>query len=123
VPGSADLSGPGENDRTEGNGKRTGPVTGGQQQFASAISPPWTRKTSEVTERLRLLCRYVGGDHQGHRHLKDRQCAVAARGLSASPASSLLGSSRVPARVRVALVSAVADAIRQPGQFRVITLT
>lgn len=39
------------------NGKRTGPVTGGRQQCASAILPPWAHKTPEVTEVLRSVRR------------------------------------------------------------------
>ncbi len=37
------------------NDKRTDPVTGERTRFASAILPPWARKTPQITEVLPLL--------------------------------------------------------------------
>jgi transposase-like protein len=37
------------------NDKRVDPATGERQRFASAILPPWCRKTPKVTEVLPLL--------------------------------------------------------------------
>jgi transposase-like protein len=37
------------------NDKRVDPDTGERQRFASAILPPWTRKTPRITEVLPLL--------------------------------------------------------------------
>jgi len=45
------------------NDKRTDPVTGERQRFASAILPPWARKTPKVTEVLPLL--YLHGLSSG----------------------------------------------------------
>jgi transposase-like protein len=45
------------------NDKRTGPATGERMRFASAILPPWARKTPKVTEVLPLL--YLHGLSSG----------------------------------------------------------
>ncbi len=45
------------------NDKRTDPVTGERARFASAILPPWARKTPRVTEVLPLL--YLHGLSSG----------------------------------------------------------
>ena len=45
------------------NDKRTDPVTGERMRFASAILPPWARKTPKVTEVLPLL--YLHGLSSG----------------------------------------------------------
>jgi transposase-like protein len=45
------------------NDKRADPVTGERQRFASAILPPWARKTPKVTEVLPLL--YLHGLSSG----------------------------------------------------------
>src|SRR5437762_7379491 len=45
------------------NDKRTDPVTGERQRFASAILPPWARKTPKITEVLPLL--YLHGLSSG----------------------------------------------------------
>src|SRR5258707_1111022 len=45
------------------NDKRTDPGTGARQRFASAILPPWARKTLKVTEVLPLL--YLHGLSSG----------------------------------------------------------
>ena len=45
------------------NDKRTDPATGERQRFASAILPPWARKTPKITEVLPLL--YLHGLSSG----------------------------------------------------------
>jgi transposase-like protein len=45
------------------NDKRTDPVTGERKRFASAILPPWARKTPKITEVLPLL--YLHGLSSG----------------------------------------------------------
>jgi transposase-like protein len=45
------------------NDKRTDPATGQRQRFASAILPPWCRKTPKITEVLPLL--YLHGLSSG----------------------------------------------------------
>lgn len=45
------------------NDKRTDPATGERRRFASAILPPWCRKTAKVTEVLPLL--YLHGLSSG----------------------------------------------------------
>jgi transposase-like protein len=45
------------------NDKRTGPATGARQRFASAILPPWARKTPKIAEVLPLL--YLHGRSSG----------------------------------------------------------
>jgi transposase-like protein len=45
------------------NDKRTDPATGERQRFASAILPPWARKTPQITEVLPLL--YLHGLSSG----------------------------------------------------------
>jgi len=45
------------------NDKRTGPATGERIRFASAILPPWARKTPKITEVLPLL--YLHGLSSG----------------------------------------------------------
>src|SRR5262245_7973576 len=45
------------------NDKRADPATGGRMRFASAILPPWARKTPKITEVLPLL--YLHGLSRG----------------------------------------------------------
>ena len=58
------------------NDKRTDPATGERQRFASAILPPWARKTPKITEVLPLL--YLHG-------LSQRRLRARARGSSWAP--------------------------------------
>jgi transposase-like protein len=55
--GAVEVTAPRVNDR------RTDPATGARQRFASAILPPWARKTPKVTEVLPLL--YLHGLSSG----------------------------------------------------------
>jgi transposase-like protein len=55
--GAIEVTAPRVNDR------RTDPVTGERQRFASAILPPWCRKTPKITEVLPLL--YLHGLSSG----------------------------------------------------------
>jgi transposase-like protein len=63
------------------NDKRTDPATGERQRFASAILPPWCRKTPKVTEVLPLL--YLHGLSTGDFVPALGQFLGSAAGLSA----------------------------------------
>ena len=72
------------------NDERTGPVTGEQQRFSSAILPPWARKTPKITELLPLL--YLRGLSSGDFVPVLGQFLGSAAGLSAAViAEHLLG--------------------------------
>jgi transposase-like protein len=64
------------------NDKRTDPATGERQRFASAILPPWARKTPKITEVLPLL--YLHGLSSGDFVPALGQFLGSAAGLSAA---------------------------------------
>src|SRR5438876_4328816 len=64
------------------NDKRSDPVTGGRVRFASAILPPWARKTPKITEVLPLL--YLHSLSSGDFVLVLGQFLGSAAGLSAA---------------------------------------
>jgi putative transposase len=69
------------------NDKRTDPDTGERQRFASAILPPWARKTPRVTEVLPLL--YLHGLSSGDFVPALGQFLGSTKGLSASVVTKL----------------------------------
>lgn len=69
------------------NDKRVDPDTGERQRFASAILPPWARKTPKVTEVLPLL--YLHGLSSGDFVPALGQFLGSAKGLSSSVVTKL----------------------------------
>src|SRR6266700_5263719 len=69
------------------NDKRTDPAAGGRARFASAILPPWARKTPQVSEVLPLL--YLHGLSSGDFGLALAQFLGTGTGLSAPVISRL----------------------------------
>lgn len=69
------------------NDKRVDPETGERQRFASAILPPWARKTPKVTEVLPLL--YLHGLSSGDFVPAMGQFLGSTKGLSSSVVTKL----------------------------------
>jgi transposase-like protein len=69
------------------NDKRTDPDTGERKRFASAILPPWARKTPKITEVLPLL--YLHGLSSGEFVPALGQFLGSATGLSAAVITKL----------------------------------
>jgi transposase-like protein len=69
------------------NDKRVDPDTGERQRFASAILPPWARKTPKITEVLPLL--YLHGLSSGDFVPAMGQFLGSAKGLSSSVVTKL----------------------------------
>ena len=69
------------------NDKRTDPETGERQRFASAILPPWVRKTPKITEVLPLL--YLHGLSSGDFVPALGQFLGSSKGLSAAVITKL----------------------------------
>jgi putative transposase len=69
------------------NDKRVDPDTGERQRFASAILPPWARKTPKITEVLPLL--YLHGLSSGDFVPALGQFLGSSKGLSSSVVSKL----------------------------------
>ncbi len=69
------------------NDKRTDPATGERKRFASAILPPWARKTPKITEVLPLL--YLHGLSSGDFVPALGQFLGSAAGLSAAVITKL----------------------------------
>jgi transposase-like protein len=71
------------------NDKRTDPATGERKRFASAILPPWVRKTPKITEVLPLL--YLHGLSSGDFVPALGQFLGSSAGLSAAVITRLTG--------------------------------
>src|SRR5262245_46498121 len=71
------------------NDKRADPATGGRMRFASAILPPWARKTPKITEVLPLL--YLHGLSSGDFVPALGQFLGSSAGLSAAVITKLTG--------------------------------
>src|SRR5215510_3270605 len=69
------------------NDKRADPATGGRMRFASAILPPWARKTPKITEVLPLL--YLHGLSSGDFVPALGQFLGSAKGLSSAVITKL----------------------------------
>jgi transposase-like protein len=83
----ATTAGPVEVTMPRVNDKRVDPETGERQRFASAILPPWARKTPKITEVLPLL--YLHGLSSGDFVPALGQFLGTGKGLSASVVTKL----------------------------------
>lgn len=81
------TAGPAEVTMPQVNDKRVDPETGERQRFASAILPPWARKTPKITEVLPLL--YLHGLSSGDFVPALGQFLGSAKGLSSSVVTKL----------------------------------